>query len=222
MLRRPGTENEPSPKRRIAVTKTPAPSPIPAAPPATKPPRFPLLALEQLSEQQRPLGEQVMKVSSVGLGGPYNSLLRSPVLGQRVFDLLHYLRWNTSVPLHLNEFAILITGRLWRSQVEWFAHAPIAIKAGLSPEIVADLKANKRPANMKPEEAAVYDFVMELSTKHQVSDETFIRARAFFRDQQIVDLTAVAGTYVLIAMLLAMAEEGVPPGKESPFKPGEP
>jgi hypothetical protein len=68
---------------------------------------------------------------SVGLGGPYNPLLRSPVLGQRMFDLLHYLRWETSVPLKLNEFAILIIGRQWRSQVEWFAHAPLAIKAGL-------------------------------------------------------------------------------------------
>ena len=217
------------------MKKKPAPSTTPAgtgsppsgttgadSAPASKPPRFPLLTMQQLNEQQRPLGEQVMKVSSVGLGGPYNSLLRSPVLGQRIFDLLHYLRWNTSVPLHLNEFAILITGRLWRSQVEWFAHAPIAIKAGLSPEIVADLKANKRPANMKPEEALVYDFVMELSTKHQVSDETFGRAKDLLGEQQIVDLTAVTGTYVTLAMLMAVAEESVPPGKEPPFKIGEP
>jgi hypothetical protein len=40
---------------------------------------------------------------------------------------------------------------------------PLAIKAGLSPEIVADLKARKRPANMKEDEAAVYDFVTELA-----------------------------------------------------------
>jgi 4-carboxymuconolactone decarboxylase len=193
-----------------------------AAPLAARPPRFPLLTLEQLNEQQRPLGEQVLKVSSVGLGGPYNSLLRSPVLGQRIFDLLHYLRWNTSVPLPLNEFAILITGRLWRSQVEWFAHAPIAIKAGLSPEIVADLKANRRPANMKPEEAAVYDLVMELSTRHQVADEIFARAKTLLGEQQIVDLAAVTGTYVTLAMLMAVAEETVPPGKEPPFKEGEP
>jgi len=190
--------------------------------PATRPPRFPQLTMQQLNEQQRPLGEQIMKVSSVGLGGPYNPLLRSPVLGQRIFDLLDYLRWKTSVPLRLNEFAILITGRLWRSQVEWFAHAPLAIKAGLAPEIVADLKANRRPANMKPDEAVVYDFVMELSTKHQVSDETFDRAKDLLGEQQVVDLTAVTGTYVTIAMLLAMAEQGVPPGKEPPFKVGEP
>jgi 4-carboxymuconolactone decarboxylase len=187
-----------------------------------KPPRFPQLTFEQLNVYQKPLGEQILKVSSVGLGGPYNPLLRSPVLGQRMFDLLYYLRWNSSVPLRLNEMAILITGRLWRSQVEWFAHGPLAIKAGLSPEIVADLKAQKRPANMKPDEAAVYDFVMELSTKHRVSDETFARAKELLGEQQVVDLTAVTGTYVTVAMILAMAEEGVPAGKEPPFKAGEP
>ena len=190
--------------------------------PAKRPQRFPQLTMEQLNEQQKPLAEQILKVSSVGLGGPYNPLLRSPVLGQRVFDLFYYLRWKTSVPLRLNEFAILITARLWRSQVEWYAHAPLAIKAGLSPEIVADLKANRRPANMKPDEAAVHDFVMELSTKHQVSDETFDRAKRLLGEQQVVDLAAVTGGYVMTAMLLAMAEEGVPAGKEPPFKEGEP
>jgi 4-carboxymuconolactone decarboxylase len=139
-----------------------------------------------------------------------------------MFDLLYYLRWNTSVPLRLNEFAILIIGRQWRSQVEWFAHAPLAIKAGLAPEVVAELKANKRPATMKPDESIVYDFVTELSTGHQVSDATFKRAKEVLGEQQVVDLTAVAGTYVTIAMLLAMAEEDVPAGKESPFKVGEP
>src|SRR6202165_1392673 len=184
----------------------------------SKEPRFPQLTLDQLIDHQDPLAEQIMKVSSVGLGGPYNPMLRSPVFGQKMFDLLYYLRWQTSVPLKLNEFAILIIGRQWRSQVEWFAHTPLAIKAGLSPEIVAELKANKRPANMKPDEAVVYDFVTELSAKHQVSDETFKRARELLGEQQVVDLTAVAGTYVTVAMVLAVAEEGVPPGKDLPFK----
>ena len=189
---------------------------------SAKPPRFAPLTMEQLNVYQKPLAEQIMKVSSVGLGGPYNPLLRSPVLGQRMFDLLYYLRWNSSVPLRLNEFAILIIGRQWRSQVEWFAHAPLAMKAGLSPEIIADLKAQRRPQSMKDDEAVVYDFVTELTTMHQVSDGTFARAKQLLGEQQLVDLTAVAGTYVTIAMVLAMAEESVPAGKELPFKPGEP
>jgi 4-carboxymuconolactone decarboxylase len=188
----------------------------------SKEPRFPLLSMEQLTDAQKPLGEEIMKISSVGLGGPYNPLLRSPVLGQRMFDLWHYLRWETSVPLKLNELAILIVARQWRSQVEWYAHAPLAIKAGLAPDIVAELKANKRPANMPPEEAAVYDFVTELTTKQAVTDETFARAKKLLGEQQVVDLTTVTGCYVATAMLLAMAEQSVPPGKEEPFRPGEP
>src|ERR1700681_2369374 len=192
-----------------------------AGPATGKEPRFPQLTMDQLSDAQKPLGEQIMKVSSVGLGGPYNPLMRSPVLGQRLFDLFYYLRWETSVPIKLNEFAILIIGRQWRSQVEWYAHAPLAAKAGLSPEIIAELKASKRPSSMAEDEALVYDFVTELTTTQKVSDETYARAKKVFNDQQIVDLTAVAGNYVMVAMMLAMAEETTPPGKERPFKASE-
>jgi 4-carboxymuconolactone decarboxylase len=185
-------------------------------------PRFPQLTLDQLDAKQRPLGEKIVKISSVGLAGPYNPMIRSPEMAQRMYDLLDYLRWHTSVPTRLNEFAILIQGRLWRSQVEWFAHYPLALKAGLSEQVAADLKANRRPRDMKPDEAAVYDFCMELSTKHAVSDETFARAKAVLGEQGVVDLTALSGTYVTVAMLLGMAEEGVPPGREPPFGPGEP
>jgi 4-carboxymuconolactone decarboxylase len=180
------------------------------------------LTLEQLNDQQRALGEKIIKISSVGLGGPYNPMLRSPVYAQRMYDLLDYLRWHTSVPTELNEMAILIIGRQWRSQVEWYAHAPLAKKAGLSDSIIAGLKADRRPAGMSPGEEVVYDFVTELSTKHAVSDELFERAKKRLGEQQVVDLTAVAGTYVSVAMMLAMAEQGVPADKEPPFKDGEP
>jgi len=148
-------------------------------------------------------------------------MIRSPALGQRLYDLFYYLRWQTSVPTKLNEFAILIIGRQWTSQVEWFAHAPLAAKAGLSADIIADLKEGKRPSKMAEDEAVVYDFVTELTTTKRVADETYARAKKVFNDQQIVDLTAVSGNYVMVAMLLAMAEETVPPGKEPPFKVGE-
>ena len=55
-----------------------------AAPATSKEPRFPQLTMDQLDEKQKPLGEQIMKVSSVGLGGPYNPMIRSPVLGQKL------------------------------------------------------------------------------------------------------------------------------------------
>jgi len=74
---------------------------------------------------------------------------------------------------------------------------------------------------MAEDEAVVYDVVTELTTTQKVSDGTYARAKKVFNDQQIVDLTAVAGNYVMVAMLLAMSEATVPPGKEPPFKVGE-
>jgi len=187
--------------------------------PQDRPKRYPQLELDQLSDAQRPLAQEILKVSSIGLRGPYNPMLRSPVMAERLFKLLDYLRFNTSVPLRLNEFAILIQARLWTSQVEWYAHYPLAIKAGLSEAVAADLKEGRRPLTMQPDETVVYDFFMELSTTHAVSDATFEKARKMLGEQQVVDLIVLSGTYVTVAMLLNAAEEGVPAGKLPPLQP---
>jgi len=179
--------------------------------------RFPQLTLDDLEPEPRALAEAITKFSSVGIAGPYNPMLRSPVMADRLKKLLDYLRFNSSLPLRLNELAILIQARLWTSQVEWYAHHPLAVKAGLAESVCADLKAHQRPTEMQEDEAVVYDFCMELCKTHAVSDATFARARAIFSEQQVIDLVAVSGTYVLVAMLLNVSEEGVPAGKELPF-----
>jgi len=186
---------------------------------AEKEERFPLLKVEQLNDQQKPFADEILKVSSIGLSGPYNMMLRSPVMGQRMFAMLDYLRFNTSVPKRLNEFAILIEARLWTSQVEWTAHYPLALKAGLPQSVADDLKVGKRPASMQPDEAAVYDICMELARDHVVSDVTFKKAREAFSDQQIVDLITVSGVYITLAMLSNTAEDKTPGGKEPPLQP---
>ena len=187
-----------------------------------KTPGFAQLSLAQMNDQQRPLAEYIMKFSKVGIGGPYHLMLRSPGAAKPMLELLDYLRFHSSVPRRLNEFAILIQGRLWRSQVEGYAHYDGALRAGISAATLTELKADKRPADMKPDEAAVYDFCTELYTRHAVSDATFDRLHQYLNDQQIVDLTMVSGTYGSVASLLAMAEQNTPPGVPLPFKPGEP
>lgn len=179
--------------------------------------RLPQLTVEQLTPQQKALADEILKVSSVGLGGPYNPLLRSPELGKRMFALLDYLRFNTSVPRRLNEFAILIQARLWTSQVEWLAHYPLALKEGISDATAAALKEGRRPTSMKPDEAAVYDLCMEISTTHKVSDATYRRAAQFLNEQQLVDLVTLSGTYASLAMLMNAVEQGVPPGVTPPL-----
>ncbi|MBZ5641768.1 MAG: carboxymuconolactone decarboxylase family protein [Acidobacteriia bacterium] len=180
---------------------------------AEKEKRFPQLKVEDLNEQQRPVADYILKVSSVGISGPYNPMLRSPMMADRLLKLLDYLRFNTSVPRKLNEFAILIQARLWTSQIEWVAHYPLAVKAGLSESVANDLMVGKRPASMQPDEAVVYDLCMEAATKHAVSDATFKRAREMFTEQQVVDLLMVSGTYSSVAMLANTAEEPAAGGK---------
>ena len=187
-------------------------------PPAPgEPKRFPQITLEQLPPDAQPLGREIIAISSVGLGGPYNVMLRSPVFADRMKRLLDYLRFNTSLPTRLNEFAIIIQGKVWRSQVEWSAHYPLALKAGLPQQVADDLKAGIRPANMKPDEAVVYDVSMEMINNHQISDALFQKAKAILGEQQLVDLVAVSGTYVTVAMLLALGQEMPPADKPLPF-----
>ncbi len=175
-----------------------------------------------MDDQQRPIADRIMKFSRIGISGPYHIWLRSPQAAKPIIDLMDYVRFQSSVPVRLREFSIMIQGRLWRSQVEWATHYDPAIKAGVAAETLAQLKTGKRPASMKPDEAAVYDFCTELFTKHAVSDETFARLHQYLNDQQIVDLTVLQGLYVTAASTMAMADQGLPAGWELAFKPGEP
>ena len=80
-----------------------------------------------------------------------------------------------------------------------------------------DLKANIRPRDMKPDEAVVYDVSMAMSKQHEITDDLFNRAKSILGEQQLVDLIAVNGTYVTVAMLLSLGEESSPADKPLPF-----
>src|SRR5262249_32372135 len=114
-------------------------------------PRFPELTMGELDDVQKRVAERVMQVSSAGLGGPYSILLRSPVLAERYLGMTDYLRFETSLPHRLNELAILIEARLWDAQYEWWAHYPIALKAGLSKAVADDIRDGRRPTSMQPD-----------------------------------------------------------------------
>jgi 4-carboxymuconolactone decarboxylase len=79
------------------------------------------------------------------------------------------------------------------------------------------LKANIRPRNMQADEAIAYDVCMEMCANHQISDDLFAQAKEILGEQQLVDLIAVTGTYVTVAMLLSLGEEPIPEGKPLPF-----
>ena len=184
---------------------------------ADDPPRFPTRTMEQLNPEQKAVAEGVLKQSSAGLGGPYAMLINSPELLKRYLLMTEYLRQKTSLPKHLNEMAILLEARIWDAQYEWWAHEPLARKAGLSDAIINEIRDGKRPASLKPDEAVVYDFVTELLYKRQLSDETFARAKQVLGEQQVVDLAAVTGFYVMVSAVIAAGRVGIPNGDPAPL-----
>ena len=184
--------------------------------------RLSQILYEDLAADVRPLADDILKVSSAALGGPYNALLRSPDMARRAFDFLDYLRFRTSVNKRLNEFAILIQARISNAQYEWWAHERIARKAGLSDAIMRDLQQCKRPTHMQADERLVYDYCVQLSLNHRVPDALWQEAVAAMGEQAVVDLTVLSGTYVMVSMLLNATQVGIPDGGEAPLQVMEP
>ena len=91
--------------------------------------RFKPLTYEQMTPEQKTLTAHVLAGDRGSMNGPYNVLLRSPEMGDLAQNYGTYMRFHSSVPHKLNEFAILITARFWNSQYEWSAHYQYALQA---------------------------------------------------------------------------------------------
>lgn len=149
--------------------------------------------------------------------GPNALLLRSPDLMSRTQKVGEYLRYNSALPTKLNEFAIIVTARQWNAQVEWIAHHPLALKAGLDPAVAEDLRQGRRPASMKDDEAAIYQFCTELHETKRVSDATFKAVADKFGERGVIDLLGLTGYYTLLAMVLNVGQQPLPGGVAPPL-----
>ena len=183
-------------------------------------PRFKPLTENQMTDTQRQAVAELARGPRGRLnpGGPNSTLLRSPDLMARTQKVGEFLRYHSSLPTRLNEFAILVTARQWSAQLEWVAHHPLAIKAGLDPAVADDLARGNRPAAMQEDEAAVYQFCTELHEQRAVSDATFKAVADRFGERGVVDLIGVTGYYTLMAMVINVAREPLPDGVAAPLR----
>jgi 4-carboxymuconolactone decarboxylase len=180
--------------------------------------RFAPIPLDKMSPAQRKVAEDIMSGPRGGLRGPFNAWLRSPELADRLQKVGEYIRFNTSLDKRLNEMAILMTAQAWGSQYEWYAHAPLALKAGLDPSVIAAIGAGKKPEQMKDDEAIVWEFTTQLRRDHSVDDATYAKAVEKFGEQGVMDLIAVNGYYDVVSMTLNVARVAPPAGEPIPFK----
>jgi 4-carboxymuconolactone decarboxylase len=182
-------------------------------------PRFPRLSPERLTEAQKPVYERLAKIGRGSLGGPFDIMLRSPGMADGMIASYEHFRFHGRLDPRLKEFAILIVAREWTAQFEWYAHKPQAEKAGLSDATIADLRLGKRPASLQADEAIVYDLVTSLLRDHAVSDAVFAKALGLLDEERLVDLIALVGEYMKVALILNVGRVGVPDGNELPLPP---
>ena len=181
--------------------------------------RFKPLTYEQMTPEQKTMADHVLAGERGSMNGPYNVFLRSPEMGDLAQQYGAYTRFHSSISNKLNEFAILITGRFWNSQYEWYAHHKYALQAGLSPAVIDAVATGKRPASMQPDEEVVYNFCTELLNTRQVSDATFKAAVDKLGERGVVDLIGVMGYYHLVSMVLNVDRYPLPEGAQPELKP---
>ncbi|HKD56149.1 MAG TPA: carboxymuconolactone decarboxylase family protein [Hyphomicrobiaceae bacterium] len=183
--------------------------------------RMPPIAAEHMTTDQKKAAEAFAAGRGYGVRGPFAVMLRSPEVMLRAKAMGDYLRFRNVLPKRVSEMVILITAREWTQQYEWAYHYGFALEAGLSQAIVAAIAEGRRPEAMQEDEAAAYDFSVELHRRRSVSDVTYARALQQFGEQGIIDLVGISGYYTFNAMMMNVARsqvdiDNVPPLQHFP------
>ncbi len=182
--------------------------------------RLPTIPPAQYTDEQRQAAADFLATRKVPVFGPFEPLMHSPQVMTQARSMGDYLRYQSAIGNTLSELAILVTAREWTQDYEWYVHHPIALKAGIKPEIADAIAEGRRPTGMSEDEEIVYEFATELLKTKQVSNRTFERAKARFGAKGIVDLTGITGYYTLLAMQLNTAQYAMPKdGKKLPRLP---
>ena len=181
--------------------------------------RIPILAADEMNAEQQRFHKNITDGPRGGMGGPFQAWIHSPDFADRAQKVGEYCRYNSVLEPRLSELAILFTARHWTAQFEWFAHAPMALKGGLAPDIIEAIRQRRTPEFSMADEAAVYQFCLELYRDSQVSDATYGDAKDRLGDQGLVDLVGILGYYAMVSMTLNVFEMPLPEGVAPPLEP---
>jgi 4-carboxymuconolactone decarboxylase len=172
--------------------------------------RMPPIPPEKYDAAQKKAAEEFQAARNYPVFGPFSVLIRSPELMTANRMMGDYLRLKPSIGTKLSELIILITAREWTQDYEWYVHAPIALKQGITQEIIDALAEGRRPSGMNEDQEICYDFTMELNRNKRVSDATYERAVKRFGEQGILDIAGINGYYTGLAMQMNTTRMPIP------------
>jgi 4-carboxymuconolactone decarboxylase len=192
------------------------------------PSRLPPIAPENYTPEQKAAYDEFYATRGKHLGGapqpgsfagPWGIFIRSPELMTLTQRMGEYLRYRCAISGRLSELAILLVARHWSADFEWYAHAKIGIKEGLSQATVDAIAEARRPDDLKADEQVIYDYVSELLVSRRVSDTTYARAEKMFGEKGLIDICGVTGYYSLLAMTMNVGRVETPDGSRLPRLP---
>ena len=185
-----------------------------------KPIRLPAIPDAKLSPEQRALMSAIASGprGTFKMSGPFFCYLHAPAFGELAQKLGAHCRYGTTMSPRLTEHAILTTAQLWKAHYEWAAHEPQALKAGVKPATIKELRAGREPKSAPRDERAVNAFIRELYKTRRVSDRTYKAMHAVVGDTGMVELVGLVGYYAMVAMTLNVFRMPVPDGTPLPFK----
>lgn len=178
--------------------------------------RLALLSPDQLDSDQRKLYEQLQdtmvpwaKKSGFQadtyddrLIGPFNAMLRSPVISKALLGVTAAEGKETSLSEPVRQVVILTVGAAWQAAYELYAHAAVAANAGFDEAAIQALVAGQKPAGLSAEESVAYEVTHRLATTHHLDAGLYEQAIVTFGEKGVVDLIALAGQYMTISSLL--------------------
>lgn len=176
--------------------------------------RLPDLPYDRMDPEQRRIHDEIMAGPRGVVVGPLKVWLHSPALADRAQQLGAYARYHSALPPHLSELAILVTGRIWRAEFEWFSHVGPARDAGIPEAVIEAIRTGTEPPFEDDQSRMVYAVSCELHESRRLSAETYAQAEAALGDRMLVDLVGILGYYTLISMTLNAFEVATPDGSK--------
>jgi 4-carboxymuconolactone decarboxylase len=179
--------------------------------------RYHEISAGEMNPAQKRVHDQIIAGARGRFGGPFQLLIRAPDICEHAAKLGEHLRWGTSLSDRLSELAIIATARFWRAQYEWYAHAPLAAKAGVPEAAIEAIRTGGTPLFTAKDEALVHRICSEIFRTQRLSDTSFNEAIAALGEQGLVEVIGIVGYYTLIANTLNVFQVGLPAGEALPF-----
>ena len=97
--------------------------------------------------------------------------------------------------------------------LEWNAHEPSALKAGVDPKVIDAVRHSRALTDIDDKDALVIRFGREMLRDRTMESATFAKAAELFGRRGAMDMVAVMSTYAVSGLFAIAVDEHMPAGR---------